>query len=88
MTMDAFSDMPATLSAPARDGAAVTPNDGADLSINSRAIYVGQAGNLAVVMVGGQAVNFTGIAAGTLLPVRVSRVRATGTTAGSIVALW
>jgi hypothetical protein len=31
---------------------------------------------------------FTGILAGTLLPVRATRVKATGTTATNIVALW
>jgi len=86
--MDAFSDMPTTLSAPARDAAAVIPNDATDLAVTSRALFIGQAGDVSVVMLGGQTITFAGLAAGTLLPVRVSRVKATGTTAGSIVALW
>lgn len=73
---------------PAEHGVAVTPNDGADLSFNSRALWVGGAGAISVRMVGDSAdVLLSGIPAGTLLPIRVSRVRATGTTATLIVAL-
>lgn len=76
------------ISAPPENAFVVTPNDTADLSATSRALYVGTAGNLAVTTSGGQSVTFVGVAAGTLLPLRVDRVLASGTTASSIVALW
>lgn len=71
---------------PATNAAAVTPSDSADLAVFARALWVGQAGDLVVTMLGGQTVTLAG--ASGLLPVRVRRVRATGTTAGAIVALW
>jgi hypothetical protein len=46
-----------------------------------RAIWVGAAGNLTAVMSNGDVVLFSGIAAGTLLPIRAIRVNVTGTTA-------
>lgn len=73
---------------PCEHAAAVTPNDSADLATRSRAIYVGTGGDVAVVMAGGEAVTFAGILGGSLLPVRVDRVKATGTTASNIVAVW
>lgn len=73
---------------PGSNAAAVTPNDSTDLSYTTRAIYVGGAGNLAVVMAGGQTVTFTGVTAGAILPIRVSRVMSTNTTATNIMAIW
>jgi hypothetical protein len=73
---------------PASNAAAVTPNDSNDLAATSRAIYVGGAGNLAVITAGGQTVTFTGVLAGAILPIRASRVMLTNTTATSIMALW
>ena len=51
-------------------------------------LYVGGAGNLRVLTVGGDDVTFTGVQAGTFLPVHVLRVFSTNTTATGIVALW
>lgn len=65
----------------------VTPSDSADLANFSRAIYVGGAGNLNVDMLTGETVLFSGIPAGTLLPIRVKRVRSTNTTATLIISL-
>lgn len=73
---------------PATRAAAVTPNDGADLAWPTRSLYVGGAGNISVDMAdSGSAVVFNGVPAGTFMPLRVKRVRATGTTATLIVAL-
>lgn len=72
--------------------AVVTPNDTTDLSNVTRWLWIGGAGNVAVVPAGAETnsgpVTITGVAAGTLLPIRVSRVKATNTTATNIVALW
>ncbi|MCV2867320.1 hypothetical protein OEW28_01595 [Defluviimonas sp. WL0002] len=86
--MDKYSDLPTTLTAPAREAAAIVPSDAADLASLPRAMFVGSAGDLAVVMAGGQSAMFRNVAAGSLLPIRVSRVLQTGTTAGDIVGLW
>lgn len=73
---------------PGSNAAAVTPNDSTDLTYTTRALFVGGAGNIAVTMAGGQSVTFTGVTAGALLPIRVTRVLSTGTTATTITALW
>lgn len=86
---DAVENFNASLESPAWTAAAVTPNDSADLArVATRALYVGGAGNIAVVMSGGGTVTFSGIAAGSILPIRVDRVNSTSTTATNIVALY
>lgn len=55
---------------------------------NGCVLYVGTAGNLRVLTVGGDDVTFIGINTGAFIPVQVLRVFATGTTAGNIIALW
>ena len=71
----------------ARSALAVTPNDSTVLQSGIRALYVGGAGNVSVVTAGGQTVTFSGVPAGQILPIQVTRVRATGTTASLILAL-
>ena len=68
---------------------AVTPDDGVDLPKGCRALYVGGAGNLVVIFdKDTSSVTLTGVTAGSVLPVRIKRVLATGTTATVIVALY
>ena len=68
--------------------AAVTPSDAVDLPRKpTQGLLVTVTGNLSVVMEAGGQVDLTSVAANTLLPLRVSRVRATGTTA-TVVALY
>lgn len=77
------------LTAPAENAVAVTPSNSTDLTTATRALYIGGAGNISVETVGGQSsVVFVGLAAGTVLPLRVTRVNSTSTTATSIVALY
>ena len=83
---DRFHSYPETLDSPALNAVAVTPGP-AELEHNTRAIYVGGAGNLVVTMGGGQTVTFTAVPAGTVLPLRASHILAGGT-ATSILALW
>jgi len=59
---------------------AVTPNDDTNIALNVRGLYVGGAGDVAVIMANGQTVTFVGVAAGSILPIRATRVLATGTT--------
>ncbi len=73
---------------PALNAAEVTPSDSTNLTRFSRAVYVGSPGSLRVTMVNDQVVNFAGLVAGSLLPICVQRVHATGTTAANIVVVW
>jgi hypothetical protein len=77
----------ASLSFPADHAEAVTPSDSTDLLVMSRALYIGVGGNVAVVTASGAAVTFVGLTSGSILPVRVSRVKSTATTATSILSL-
>jgi hypothetical protein len=65
----------------------VTPNDDVDLEYVTRALFVGGSGNLVVVMKDGNEQTFNNVQAGTELRIRVSRVKATGTTATLIQAM-
>jgi len=51
-------------------------------------LYVGVGGDVKVRTAGGDDVIFTGVLAGSFIPVQVVRVFFTGTTATNIVALW
>ncbi len=86
--MDPFKDFTVTLTAPATNAAALTPSDTAALGTIPRAIYVGQGGDLALEMLGGQSVTLVNVQAGTVLALRARKVLQTGTTAQGIVALW
>lgn len=69
--------------------AVVTPSDTVALPYITRGIYVGSAGNISVLLPNGTtSVVFTGVLAGSILPIQTSRVNAAGTTAGSLVALY
>lgn len=87
---DEWSTHSTGIDGPANNAAAVTPDNDNDLANAARALYIGGAGsgNLSVITVGGQTVAFAGLSAGTILPVRVARVRSTGTDVTSVVALW
>lgn len=86
---DAWETVGGSIDAPAKNAAAVTPDDDADLANVAVALYIGGDGNVSVDTVGGQeSVVFQGMTAGQILPVRVKRVNSTGTTASNIVALW
>lgn len=73
---------------PAEKAEAITPSDSTSFTPYYRGLYVGGAGNVAVLPVGQTAtVVFQGIPAGTILPIIVSKVLSTGTTATRIVGL-
>jgi hypothetical protein len=84
---DRFASHAPSLTGPASSGFAIVPDDTLLLPETTRALFVGSGGSLAVEMVSGVALTFEAVADGALLPVRVSRVLATGTTAGAIVGL-
>lgn len=66
---------------------AVTPSDTVNFSRVTRGVYVGGEGNVSAVPLVGDAVTFTAVPAGTILPISASRINATGTTATAIVGL-
>ena len=51
-------------------------------------LYIGGAGNVKVTTIGGDVITFTATPVGSVLPVQVIKVHATGTTATLINALW
>jgi hypothetical protein len=71
----------------AHDAAVVTPHNATDFIKLPRAIWVGGAGNVACEFPSGT-VLIQGVPAGTLLPIRPSRINATNTTATLMVALF
>ena len=79
----------------ANRAAAVTPSNidtikdpmGGEFN-NGCVLYIGGAGNVRVLTAGQDDVTFTGVNAGTFLPVQVIRVYSTNTTATTILALW
>lgn len=75
---------------PARKAFSITPHDTNLLSNLTRGIYVGGSGDIVLVMAddGDTSVTFFGAVAGTLLPIRVARVLATGTTATNLVGVY
>lgn len=77
-----------TASVPAVSAAAVTPDNDTDLATPTRALYIGVSGDVKVDMVGtGEGITFKAVPVG-VLPVQVTRVYATGTTATDLLALW
>jgi hypothetical protein len=51
-------------------------------------LYVGGTGNVSVITIGGDQITFNSVPAGTTLPIQVLKLRATGTTATQVNALW
>jgi hypothetical protein len=74
------------LLSPASMAAAITPSDSADLATASKRLWIGGAGAVALITVGGSTVTYTAVPAGTYLQVRAARVKSTGTTATNIIA--
>lgn len=83
--MTAYRSADATVSA--HSGATLTPSDSTELAV-TRGLYIGGAGDVKVDMAVQGTVTFVGVLAGSLLPIQVKRVYATGTTATNIVSLY
>lgn len=80
-----FADSP---TAPSLDCFAITPDDGLDLPKVTKAIYIGEGGDIILrPAMGDQDVEFRNLPSGSTLDVRVRAVRATGTTASALVGL-
>lgn len=80
-----------SISDPADHAIAVTPSDGTPITPNASttALWVGTGGDVAVIMRSGAEVIFTDVPSGSLLPIRITHVKSTGTvTADDMVALY
>jgi hypothetical protein len=84
---DDFEGQALGLNAPAVAAEAIIPNDTADLAYATRAIFVGQSGDIAIRTLSGDDVTLINVQAGSVLPIRAAQVRATGTTAAALVGL-
>lgn len=74
---------------PADRWPAVTPNDSTDLPARTRSIRVGTtAGNIAAVNRDGVTEIIPNVQIGEILPIRTTRILATGTTADGITAFY
>jgi hypothetical protein len=76
----------ASIISPPSNAAAVLPDDGVDLPSVSRAIYVGTAGDVAVITENGQNVIYKNLSGTKVL--RARRLLATGTTATDLIVEW
>lgn len=85
MPTDNFVSHSKGLESPASKGVAVTTHDTNELDPIPRAIYVGGAGNIVATM-DGVDVTFVGVQAGSVLPIRPTKIK-TASTATSMVAL-
>lgn len=73
------------ITAPAGSARAITPNN--DTAVYATALYVGTGGDVRVLMEDQSDVTFKNVANGSVLPIRVAKVFATGTTASDILGL-
>ncbi len=85
---DPFQYVADAPSAPATRVQAVTPHDTTPLTDIPKALYVGTGGTIVLQGTSGDAASFANVADGSVLPVRARFVRASGTTASNIVALY
>jgi len=86
--MSRYTGRADAISAPAQGGFAIIPSDSTDLAAETRGLWVGASGDLALVLASGDEVTVSGAIGGSLLPLRVRRVKATGTTATALVGLY
>jgi hypothetical protein len=88
MPTDPFASFAGALNDPARDAFAIVPSDTAAIPTLPRALYVGTGGTLVVRCADSLAdVTLKNVGSGQILDLRVSHVRATGTTAADLVGL-
>nr|WP_272211963.1 hypothetical protein [Marinicella sp. W31]MDC2877854.1 hypothetical protein [Marinicella sp. W31] len=84
---DRFATRNATPTSPAYSGFSITADDALPLEEVTRALYIGISGNLSATLISGETLTFENLPSGFILPVRISHVLATGTTAGALVGL-
>ena len=78
--MSSYSD-------PASGVFVITPSDTENFVKTTRSIFVGGGGNLSVLAADGSTAVLAGVPAGSVLPIAVRRVNASGTSATGLVGL-
>lgn len=86
--IDNFANLSKALSSPCDSGGAITPHDTNPIARVYRAVWVGTGGDI-VLRLRSDAGDITlaNVPGGTLLPIRPTHIRATGTTASGLVGL-
>lgn len=85
---DPFANAADSIIAPASQAFTILPHDTEVLTTFAKALYIGTGGSIAVRPINSSTdVVFRNVVTGTVLAVRVSAVRANGTTAADIVGL-
>lgn len=88
MQTDKFKNTTDSLVASARDCFEITPSNTAEIAKVTKAIYVGNGGDIVLRAIDSVAdVTFPNLPTGTILPIRASHIRANRTTATDIVGL-
>ena len=87
MTTDPYASFAVPPGGPSPDGFAITPSDVTPFGVMARQLFVGGSGNVTLITAAGTTLTLTGVLAGALLPIKCSQVKATGTTATSLVGL-
>lgn len=85
---DKFQKQVNTLDSILTDGFVITPSDTTEFTQPTRVLYIGNTGDITVVMISGTTLSFTNVTSGQILPFRVSKVMATGTTATNIIGMF
>ena len=86
---DPFAAFTDTLLSPAEDGLAIVPHDTNPVVTTPKALFVGTGGHIVIRGVGGTVdLTFRNVPSGTVLQFRPGFIRATGTTAADIIALY
>ncbi len=84
---DRFSDNMPSITGPATHAFPIAASDSTNVAETTRAIYCGVGGDIVAILLSGATVTFANVAAGALLPIRATRVLATGTTANGLIGL-
>lgn len=88
METDFFAGAANSLTSPAEDCFVITPSDTENLAQATKAIFIGQGGDVRLLPLRGtQPVTFVNLAPGSLLDVRTRQVLATGTSAADLIGL-
>ncbi len=88
MQQDPFRNQADSPMAPAEFCFEITPSDTAELMCATKALYIGEGGDLVVTSVrADNPVVFTGVPSGSIIDVRARKISASGTTATNIIGL-
>lgn len=72
---------------PGQDGYEITITDVTAFASPFRALYIGGAGNVALITFKGTSLTFNGLIAGSILPMGGQRVNSTNTTATNLIGI-